>query len=172
MEVTFRDITMATIDEALSGPRFVPWVGATRRRMGIISDIRRPKYQRKIANRNNVIVFYDFLSVSFYVCVCCVCAARTLLPQTHSTNACTYTVSTRNYFSFGTTTECSIVEQNWTEIFPDPFYPPLGGTYKIQPAGGQKETVEIFGQDSGFSMAQLLDNETNASLLKYDNVPK
>mmetsp|Transcript_48880 Transcript_48880/g.49639 ORF Transcript_48880/g.49639 Transcript_48880/m.49639 type:complete len:82 (+) Transcript_48880:2809-3054(+) len=68
--------------------------------------------------------------------------------------------------------QCSIVEQNWTEIFPDPFYPPLGGTYKIQPAGGQKETVEIFGQDSGFSMAQLLDNETNASLLKYDNVPK
>jgi len=113
MEVTFRDITMATIDEALSGPRFVPWVGATRRRMGIISDIRRPISQ-----------------------------------------------------------QCTTVKQNWTEIFRDPFYPPLGGTYKIQPAGGQAETVEILGQDSGFSMAQLLDNETNASLLKYDNVPK
>ena len=47
MEVTFQDITMATIDEALSGPKFVPWVGATRRRMDIKSDIQRPIYQRK-----------------------------------------------------------------------------------------------------------------------------
>ena len=90
---------------------------------------------------------------------------------THS-NACTHTVSARNYFFFGTPTECIIVTQNWTEIFQDPFYPPLGGTYTIQPANGPKETVKILGQDSGFSMAQLLDNETNASLLEYDNVPK
>ena len=47
MEVTFTDITMATIDEAISGPKFVPWVGATRRRMGIKSDIQRPHNQRK-----------------------------------------------------------------------------------------------------------------------------
>lgn len=47
MEVTYQDITMATIDEAISGPRFVSEVGATRRRMNIVSDIRRPITQRK-----------------------------------------------------------------------------------------------------------------------------
>ena len=47
MEVTYQDITMATIDEAISGPRFVQEVGATRRRMNIISGIRRPISQRK-----------------------------------------------------------------------------------------------------------------------------
>lgn len=53
MEVTFQDITMATIDEALSGPTFVPWVGATRRRMDIKSDIQRPISQQCTAAREN-----------------------------------------------------------------------------------------------------------------------
>jgi hypothetical protein len=47
MDVSYQDITMAAIDEALSGPTFVPEVGATRRRMNIISDIKRPETQRK-----------------------------------------------------------------------------------------------------------------------------
>jgi hypothetical protein len=47
MKVSYQDITMATIDEAISGPTFVPEVGATRRRMNIISDIKRPESQRK-----------------------------------------------------------------------------------------------------------------------------
>jgi len=46
MKISFQDITMATIDEAISGPGFVPKVGATRRRMNIVSDIRRPHYQK------------------------------------------------------------------------------------------------------------------------------
>ena len=51
MEVTYQDITLATIDEAISGPRFVSEVGATRRRMNIISDISRPRTQRKSSTR-------------------------------------------------------------------------------------------------------------------------
>ena len=47
MKVSYQDITMATIYEAISGPTFVPEVGATRRRMNIISDIKRPESQRK-----------------------------------------------------------------------------------------------------------------------------
>ena len=47
MKVSMQDITSATIDEALTGPTFVPEVGATRRRMNIISDIKRPENQRK-----------------------------------------------------------------------------------------------------------------------------
>lgn len=46
MEVTYQDITLATIDEAISGPRFVTEVGATRRRMNIKSDIQRPMNQQ------------------------------------------------------------------------------------------------------------------------------
>jgi hypothetical protein len=47
------EITSATCDEAICGPVFVPCVGATRRRMGIISDISRPKYQHcDIADRD------------------------------------------------------------------------------------------------------------------------
>jgi len=46
MSVTYADITQATIDESVSGPLFVPWVGATRRRMNIASDIKRPAYQQ------------------------------------------------------------------------------------------------------------------------------
>lgn len=88
MEVTYQDITMATIDEALSGPRFVKEVGATRRRMNIVSDIRRPITQ-----------------------------------------------------------QCSIIEQNWTEIFVDPFKPPVGGTYKLQKPGKPAEAVVVIGQD-------------------------
>jgi hypothetical protein len=53
MEVTYQDITMATIDEALSGPRFVKEVGATRRRMNIVSDIRRPITQRKFCSAHD-----------------------------------------------------------------------------------------------------------------------
>ena len=55
MKVSIQDITMATIDEALSGPTFVPEVGATRRRMNIISDIKRPEKQRKYST---VVHFY------------------------------------------------------------------------------------------------------------------
>ena len=40
------DITAATCDEALCGPKFVPCSGATRRRMNIISDISRPISQQ------------------------------------------------------------------------------------------------------------------------------
>jgi hypothetical protein len=40
------DITSATCDEALCGPEFVPCVGATRRRMNIVSDIPRPISQQ------------------------------------------------------------------------------------------------------------------------------
>ena len=55
MKVSIQDITMATIDEALSGPTFVPEVGATRRRMNIMSDIKRPANQRKYST---VVHFY------------------------------------------------------------------------------------------------------------------
>ena len=47
MQVTYQDITLATIDEAISGQKFVREVGATRRRMNIESDISRPISQRK-----------------------------------------------------------------------------------------------------------------------------
>ncbi len=40
------DITTTTCDEALCGPEFVPCSGATRRRMDILGDIPRPKYQQ------------------------------------------------------------------------------------------------------------------------------
>ena len=91
MEVSFTDITLATIDEAISGPAFVPWVGATRRRMNIVSDIQRPSYQ-----------------------------------------------------------QCAVAEHNWTQIFPDPFVPPVGGTYRVQPppGGGPAYDAFILGQDS------------------------
>jgi hypothetical protein len=94
MEVTFQDITMATIDESLSGPTFVPWVGATRRRMNIISDIRRPDYQ-----------------------------------------------------------QCTVATQNWTEVFNDTFYPPVGGTYVVQPPGKPSETIVVIGQDAVDNLA-------------------
>ncbi|KAG7372911.1 hypothetical protein IV203_033635 [Nitzschia inconspicua] len=42
------DITSATCDEAMCGPEFVPCSGATRRRMNIKSDIKRPLYQQCI----------------------------------------------------------------------------------------------------------------------------
>eukprot|EP00531_Pseudo-nitzschia_arenysensis_P009639 CAMPEP_0116119378 /NCGR_PEP_ID=MMETSP0329-20121206/2606_1 /TAXON_ID=697910 /ORGANISM="Pseudo-nitzschia arenysensis, Strain B593" /LENGTH=715 /DNA_ID=CAMNT_0003613069 /DNA_START=48 /DNA_END=2195 /DNA_ORIENTATION=- len=89
MEVTYQDITMATIDEAISGPRFVQEVGATRRRMNIISGIRRPISQ-----------------------------------------------------------QCTVITQNWTEIFVEPFKPPVGGTYRVETPGNPVETVVIIGQDS------------------------
>jgi len=89
VEVTFMDITLATIDEAISGPRFVKEVGSTRRRMNIQSDIQRPQSQR-----------------------------------------------------------CTVVTQNWTEIFPDPFRPPVGGTYTIRPPGKSSQTITVIGQDS------------------------
>jgi len=89
VEVTFMDITLATIDEAISGPRFVKEVGSTRRRMNIQSDIQRPQSQ-----------------------------------------------------------QCSVVTQNWTEIFPDPFRPPVGGTYTIRPPGKSSQTITVIGQDS------------------------
>jgi len=88
MEVSFTDITMATIDEAISGPEFVPRVGATRRRMNIISDIQRPKYQ-----------------------------------------------------------QCTAAQQNWAEIFTDPFYPPVGGTYVVQKPNTPSMDCVIVGQD-------------------------
>lgn len=54
------DITSATCDEALCGPRFVPCSGATRRRMNIISDISRPTSQQcGVASEDWSIVF-DF----------------------------------------------------------------------------------------------------------------
>ncbi len=40
------DITVATCDEALCGPEFVPCSGATRRRMNIVSTIARPVSQQ------------------------------------------------------------------------------------------------------------------------------
>jgi hypothetical protein len=46
-----------------------------------------------------------------------------------------------------TRTECSIIEQNWTEIFVDPFKPPVGGTYKLQKPGKPAEAVVVIGQD-------------------------
>jgi hypothetical protein len=56
--VGFNDITSATCDEALSGPVFVPCSGATRRRMGIISDIPRPDYQQcKVVEYDWSVVF-------------------------------------------------------------------------------------------------------------------
>lgn len=56
--VGFNDITSATCDEALSGPVFVPCSGATRRRMNIVSDIPRPKYQQcHVAQHNWTVVF-------------------------------------------------------------------------------------------------------------------
>jgi len=91
MEVSFQDITMATIDEALSGPTFVPEVGATRRRMNIVSDIRRPPYQ-----------------------------------------------------------QCNIIKQNWTEVFNDTFYPPVGGVYVIQAPNKPSETIVVVGQEDSF----------------------
>jgi len=87
---------MATIDESISGPVFVPEVGATRRRMNIVSDIRRPDYQ-----------------------------------------------------------QCTVATQNWTEVFNDTFYPPVGGTYVIQSPGKPSETIVVVGQDS--------ENETTSS---------
>jgi len=60
MEVTYQDITLATIDEALSGPRFVKEVGATGRRMNIVSDISRPSTQQcTIINQTWSEVFVD-----------------------------------------------------------------------------------------------------------------
>lgn len=60
MEVTYQDITQATIDEAISGPRFVKWAGATRRRMNIKSDIRRPINQQcNSAQENWAEIFTD-----------------------------------------------------------------------------------------------------------------
>ena len=56
--VGFNDITSATCDEALTGPVFVPCPGATRRRMGIISDIPRPDYQQcKVVEYDWSVVF-------------------------------------------------------------------------------------------------------------------
>lgn len=89
MNVTYQDITLATIDEAISGQIFVPLVGATRRRMNIISDISRPTNQ-----------------------------------------------------------QCSVVKQNWSEVFPDEFKPPVGGSYTIQPPGKPSYTKVIVGQDT------------------------
>lgn len=89
MAVGFADITMATVDEAMSGPRFVPWVGATRRRMAIVSDIKRPLSQ-----------------------------------------------------------QCTTVKQNWTKIFPDPFRPPVGGTYNVMRPNGTSFVAVIEGRDS------------------------
>jgi len=88
MQVSFTDITMATIDEALSGPTFVPEVGATRRRMNIISDIPRPDYQ-----------------------------------------------------------QCTSVQQNWTEVFNDTFFPPCGGTYVIESSNKPSKKYVIPGQN-------------------------
>jgi len=92
MKVSIQDITMATIDEALSGPTFVPEVGATRRRMNIMSDIKRPVNQ-----------------------------------------------------------QCKVATQNWTEVFNDTFYPPVGGTYTVQLPGKPSEKVVVIGQDSSSS---------------------
>jgi hypothetical protein len=56
--VGFHDITSAACDEALSGPKFVPCSGATRRRMGIVSQIPRPKYQQcQVAKYDWSVVF-------------------------------------------------------------------------------------------------------------------
>jgi hypothetical protein len=58
MKVAYTDITSATIDEAISGPYFVPDVGATRRRMDIKSDIVRPKNQQcKVIKQNWTDIF-------------------------------------------------------------------------------------------------------------------
>merc|ERR1712154_439275 len=60
MAVNYPDVTMAKIDEAISGPVFVPSVGATRRRMNIISDIRRPENQQcTVATQDWAQVFQD-----------------------------------------------------------------------------------------------------------------
>ena len=57
-EVGPDDITTATCDEALCGPEFVPCVGATRRRMNIISDIARPTSQQcRVASEDWSVIF-------------------------------------------------------------------------------------------------------------------
>jgi len=89
MQVTYQDITLATIDEAISGQTFVREVGATRRRMNIESDISRPISQ-----------------------------------------------------------QCTVIQQNWTEIFVDPFKPPVGGKYRIAGPSKPTETVVVIGYDS------------------------
>lgn len=44
--------------------------------------------------------------------------------------------------------ECSIIKQNWSEIFVDPFKPPVGGKYLVQSPGKPAEMVVVVGQDS------------------------
>ena len=53
-----------------------------------------------------------------------------------------------NYIFFhGTTPECTTVQQNWTEVFNDTFYPPCGGTYVIQSSNEPSKKYVIPGKN-------------------------
>ena len=135
MAVTYQDITMATIDEAISGRRFQPEVGATRRRMNIVSDIKRASTQREC--------------VLCCVVLCCIlrCVLCALNPDLSCWFRCCV-VFCCLFFGGGVATECTIVEQDWEQIFVDPFRPPIGGTYYIQSPGEPTAKVVVVGQDS------------------------